>query len=573
MPNDIILRPYWGVSAEGPVERLGNGSLTLTRVPDGTLLVSLPGIGRIASIEMDTTDPYGSVIRTPDEKPTAVGFARYLEIHDVADEYNAVFERTIRGTSGGISYRFVLAEGAELLFNPTDDNACTFLTVRYRGESVLYFHIRGRYGFNRETGRLFFPYPRTRIRIIAAPLRSRAELAFLPLTERTDRPVLPAPHPSLPAELAERIRASADLELSSLSALKTAAGFYRTGDGRTTVREQQKLLLFFLEAGETERAVGIMNAVRRFYELHGFLSPYLDPEDLSYPQRERFPETDALLAAAEMIAACAEHAGKDAIVYPFSDLAGYACTVLRDASAAYRLPYDGTEPVLAPLPFLTRVCGSARATAEWIGVTERLAALFPENRAIRATAPVAARARERFFSFFRGENGSLEEHPYSSPVLPAYLWGTCQICGLRGRAGDVTGWLVRNGSWYYCEECAASGFTPDLPRQPQPHPRSGKTLPPLLSLCGFSDDGLRRAEKALYHRVDSLSLSDASLLLYAAKESSPVLIRRILTETEALEKEPDLALSRAADRTFALAALLHAFRLPVKENAGKTKDE
>ena len=555
MPNEMDLHPYEEESPQGPVTRMGNEGITVTGHEDGSLSVSLPGIGKVAGIRFDLSDPL-----PPDalkrNRARLLGFAPFLHITDTADSRAAIFERTISGKGGGISFVILPEPGTEVVLFPRESLSSSLFAIRRDGKTVLYAHVRGNCGISRKDLRLFFPFPRARLRLFTAPLNAVGRMISLPVTPPERCGFLFSPG-LLPDGLRERTASVLERESETISALKTACGLYRTSEGRLFLRDQQCVFLFFLAAGERDKAEAIFDAVLRSYRVNHFLSPFFDPETGIGAPEKRYPETDAALAVTEMFLALASGGSVKSLSDRYGDLLSYAVTVLRDGVRNFRLPFAGHEPELVGLPFLTRFHASARATASLIRDLRALAAFFPEDKKITAAAELAEEAEKHFAEFFLGEHGYYEDSVLpAARSLPPYLYGTCQFCGLRGRTPDE-GWLLKKDGWYRCEVCYADGFAPVLPkRQARPSPRLGKSLPAFLAALGFSDETTGKGEKALLRRVEALGLTDAALLLLAEKSLSVPLVIRILDGIGEKEKIAELSEAAIGERAFASAALL-----------------
>ncbi len=559
MANAINLNPYGSETETGPVVRLGNEGITVTAKKDGSLSVALPGIGTVASVRFDLSDPL-----PPDgskrSRARLLGFAPFLKITDTADRQAAIFERTINGKGGGISFVILPEPGTEVVVFPREERSSSLFAVRRDGKTVLYAHVRGNCGVSRKDLRLFFPFPRVRLRLFTAPLNAVGRMISASVTPPEASGFVLAAG-LLPEELRERAAVLLAREAETLNALKTPCGLYRTSEGHLSLRDQQSVLLFFLAAGERGKAEAIFDAVNRAYRTNRFLSPFFDPETGIGSPEKRYPETDSALAAAETFLSLAEDGDPGALFAKYGDLLLTAVTVLRDGVRNFRLPYAGHEPELNGLPFLTRFHASARATAAFIRVMKPLSLLFPEEKKITAAAALAAEAERRFSGFFLGEHGYYEDSVLSARnSVPPYLYGVCQFCGLRGRE-PAEGWLIRKDGWYRCEVCYADGFAPLLPKkQDDPKPRLGKTLPAFLASCGFTDETVLRGKNALMKRPSALGLTDAAYLLIAEKKVSLPLILRVLDLIEEKEGIAELSEAELGPRALAAAALLRILR-------------
>lgn len=564
MPNELTLNPYEDSGENGPVSRLGNTEITVTTKKDGSLSVALPGIGTVVSLRFDLTDPLPPDGRKRN-RARLLGFAPFLQIKDTIDKRAAIFERNISGKGGGISFAFLPEPGTEIVLFPREVLYSAFFAIRRNGETVLYAHIRGGCGVDSKEYRLYFPYPRAKIRLFASPLCAVGRMITAPITPPENKGFV-FPDGCLPDGLRERAVSVLERENEAFLALKTQCGFYRTSEGRLSLRDQECVLLFFLAVGEREKAEAIFEAVDRAFRTNRFLSPFFDPEIGVGAPDKRYPETDAALAVTEIFLALAEEGDPKELFDRFGDLLLTAVTVLRDGVKNFRLPYAGHEPELSGLPFLTRFHASARATASFIRSMKALALLFPEEKKITAAAGLAEEAEKHFSGFFLGEHGYYEDSIL--PVtrsMPSYLYGTCQFCGLRGRETGES-WLIRKNGWYRCEVCYADRFEPGLPKKPNdPAPRLGKTLPAFLAANGFADEETLRGEKALTKRVSALDLTDAALLLLAEGKITVPLVVRILDAICEKQKIAELSDAALGPRAFAAAALLRTANRKTKE--------
>lgn len=559
MANEINLNPYTDSAENGPVTRHGNTGISVTTKEDGSLSVSLPAVGAVAAIRFDLSDPLPPN-GNKRSRASLLGFAPFLRITDTVDKNNAIFERRISGKGGGISFSFLPEPGTEIVLFPREELSSSLFAFRKNGKTVLYAHVRGNCGISKKDLRLFFPFPRVKLRLFNAPLNAVGRMISAPVSPPDTCGFVLAPG-LLPDGLRERAAGILARESKTLNALRTQCGFIRTSEGRLSLRDQQSVFLFFLAACEREKAEKIFDAVNRSFRTNHFLSPFFDSETGIGSPEKRYPETDAALTVAEMFLSLSEQSDPKVLFQKYGDLLLSAVMVLRSGIRDFRLSYAGHEPELNSLPFLTRFHASARATASFIRDMKALALLFPEEKTIVSTAGIAIEAEKRFSGFFLGEHGYNEDSILpSARSIPLYLYGTCQFCGLRGR-DSAEGWLIRKNGWYRCEVCYADGFEPMLPkRQAEPDPRLGKTLPAFLAASGFTDEMIVKGLKALKKRTSALDMTDAAYLLLAEKEYSVPLVCRILDAIEEKEKIAELSDADIGSRAFAAAALLRTLQ-------------